>query len=92
MGGCPASKKAFLQDKIDKVAAARALASSEYRAAMRRTQIRLNQNRCEKISSQFDFGCFSWHSLRFSAAVDVLTFLGLTLSDPRFVSRNVQNK
>jgi hypothetical protein len=37
----------------------RAFASSEYYVAMQRTQIRLNQTRAEKISSQFDFGCFS---------------------------------
>jgi hypothetical protein len=62
-----------------------AFTSSKYYAAMRQTQIRLNQNRLKKISSQFDFGCFGLGSLRFSAAVDVITFFGLILSDPRFV-------
>src|SRR5262249_46478986 len=54
-----------------------AFAPSEYCAAVQQTQIRLNRNRRAKISSQFSFGCFASRALRFSAAVDVLTFSGL---------------
>jgi hypothetical protein len=55
----------------------RAFALLEYFAATQRTQIRLNQKRSGKNPSQFAFDCFALGSLRFSAAVDVLTFFGL---------------
>jgi hypothetical protein len=70
MGGCPSALK-------PEAVSISFVANS--RAAMQQTQIRLNQTRAEKISSQVAFDCFGLRSLRFSPASDVLTFLCLTL-------------
>jgi hypothetical protein len=57
--------------KFVKACAAR---DHELRKAGTGTQNRLNRNRIEKISSQFDFACLASPSPRFSLALDVLTF------------------
>jgi hypothetical protein len=56
---------------------------SRRKAATQRTQIRLIRTHAKKISSQFGFDCFDTRSLRFSPAVDVLTFFRLILVRPQ---------